>query len=362
MADAFADRLESSHETLVDNLEDQAGARMDVPPERRFVGFDAYQQVLDSGVDVVILTAPPHFRPAHIRASLDAGAHIFCEKPMAVDGPGVRSVLESAARAKEIQRALVAGFCWRYNLRHRALYERVLDGGVGEVQAVYNTYNASPLGTHERRPEWTEMDFQMRNWQHFNWLGGDSIVEQACHSLDKMAWAFGDVPPLSCTAVGGRQARFGEERGDVFDHFSVTYDYAGGARGFHMSRQLANCSTDNSDYIYGTGGLATVKGWSDGHTIEGPNPWKYAGPGNDMYQQEHDEMFASIRRGEPINDGEWMARSTLLAIMGREAAYTGQTISWEQALNSEHRLGPERYAFGEAPAVAVAIPGRTKFA
>jgi myo-inositol 2-dehydrogenase/D-chiro-inositol 1-dehydrogenase len=362
MADVFEDRLTSSHISLTAALKDQASARMDVPESRRFVGFDAYRQVLASGVDVVLLTTPPHFRPEHIRAAVEAGVHIFCEKPMAVDGPGVRSVVASVQRARAAGLALASGFCWRKNLRHRALFERVLDGAVGKLQAVYTTYNATPLSTQKRQAQWSEMEFQLRNWQHMNWLSGDHITEQACHSLDKMGWAFGDVAPLSCTAVGGRQARTGEATGNIYDHFGVTYDYADGARGFHMCRQIANCANDNSDYIYGTDGMATVHGWTNVHTVIGKHPWSYDGPGNDMYQTEHDELFASIRAGKPVDDGDWMAKSTLLAIMGRMAAYTGQTISWEQALASEERLGPVVYDFGDLPLAAVPVPGRTKFA
>ncbi|MDG2149650.1 MAG: Gfo/Idh/MocA family oxidoreductase [Planctomycetota bacterium] len=361
MGDVFADRLDSSYNHLQSSLGDTAQARMDVPEDRRFVGFDAYQKVIDSGVDVVVLTTPPHFRPEHIRAALAADKHVFCEKPMAVDAPGVRSVMASAREAKQKNLALVSGFCWRKHYRYRSLYERILEGGMGDLQVVYSTYNASPLGTKPRQPGWSEMEFQLRNWQHMNWLGGDSLVEQACHSLDKMGWAFGDIQPLSCTAVGGRQARFGEERGDIFDHFAVTYDYPEGKRGFHMSRQMANCSTDNSDFAYGTKGRMTARPWADLFIIEGESPWESDAPGNDMYQTEHNEMFASIRAGNPVNDGDFMTGSTMLSVMGRLASYTGQTVTWEQAMASTDRLGPEIYAFGsDVPEIIVPIPGRTR--
>ena len=161
--------------------------------------------------------------------------------------------------------------------------------------------------------------------------------------------------------VAGRQARFGEERGDIFDHFGVTFDYPNGARGFHMSRQMANCSTDNSDFAYGTKGRLTAKPWAGVFIIEGENAWETDVPGNDMYQTEHDEMFASIRAGEPINDGHFMANSTMLSVMARLASYTGQTVSWEQAMASTERLGPEDYAFGDdVPELIVPIPGRTR--
>ncbi len=361
MADVFADRLASSRATLQQELGAHAAARLQLAPDMAFTGFDAAARLIaTSGVDVIILATPPHFRPAHLRAAIDAGKHVFCEKPMAVDAPGVRSVLETVELARAKKLSLVAGFCWRYNVRHRELYRRVQDGAIGDIRAVYSTYNAVPLGTNPRQPGWSEMEFQLRNWQTFAWLSGDHIAEQAVHSLDKMAWTFGDVPPLSATAVGGNAARDYPERGDAFDHYAVAFDYPGGAKGFHMCRQIANCSNDNSDWIWGSKGDAKVEGWTPLHQITGPNAWSYEGEGNDMYQAEHDELFASIRRGEPINDGVWMARSTLLALMARMAAWTGQTVTWEQALNSKERLGPETYAFGDLPAPALRVPGRTQ--
>jgi predicted dehydrogenase len=362
MADAFADRLESSLTNLKSSLGEERAALADVDPEHRFVGFDAYRQVIDSGVDVVILATPPHFRPEHLRAAIEADKHVFTEKPVAVDGPGVRSVLETAALAKQKRLNLVSGFCWRYNVRHREFYKRIHEDALGELRSVYSTYNAGPLGVNKRRPEWSEMEFQMRNWQHFCWLAGDHIVEQAIHSLDKMAWTMQDAPPLSVTAIGGRQAREGEERGNIYDHFSATFEYEGGVKGLHMCRQIANCSNDNSDHVFGEKGTAHIDtgGWN--HRILTAEPWAYEGEGNDMYQQEHDELFAAIRKGEPMNDGVWMTHSTLLAIMARMSAYTGQTITWEQALNSTERLGPESCEWGDLELDPVPIPGRTQFA
>jgi myo-inositol 2-dehydrogenase/D-chiro-inositol 1-dehydrogenase len=360
-ADVFPERVEHALKVLEGELGDSAATRLAVPPEQRFSGFDAWRSVLASDVHVVLLATPPHFRPAHLAGAVAAGKHVFCEKPMAVDAPGVRSVLESVAAARAKRLALVAGFCWRYRAGHRALYARVHDGALGDLRAVYSTYNTSTLGRQPRKEGWSDMEYQLRNWQTHTWLAGDHLVEQAIHSLDKQAWAFGDVPPLSCTAVGGNAARDYAERGDAFDHFSVTFDYPGGAKAFHMCRQIDNCTNDNSDWLWGTQGDAFVEGWTPYYSIKGAHAWEYDGPDNDMYQQEHDELFASIRRGEPINDGEWMARSTMLAIMARMAAYTGQTLTWEQALASTQRLGPERLEFGPLPAPVLPVPGRTSF-
>ena len=360
MADVFPERIDSSLAALRQELGPDADARLQVAPEQRFTGFEGAARVTASDVHVVLLATPPHFRPAHLRAAIEAGKHVFTEKPMAVDVPGVRSVLETAGLARGKGLSLVAGFCWRYSAGHRELYGRVHDGALGDIRCVYSTYNAVPLGTHPRQPGWSDMEWQLRNWQTFTWLSGDHITEQAVHSLDKQAWTFGDVPPLSCTAIGGNAARDYPERGDAYDHFGVAFEYAHGARGLHMCRQMANTTTDNSDWIWGTRGDARV-GW-DEREIFGSQPWVYEGPGNDMYQQEHDELFASIRKGQPINDGVWMAHSTLLAIMARMAAYTGQAITWEQALASQQRLGPETYAFGPLAVGPLPVPGKTAFA
>jgi myo-inositol 2-dehydrogenase/D-chiro-inositol 1-dehydrogenase len=353
MGDVFADRLDSS----LSNLQQRHAERVRVPESRRFLGFDAYQQVIDSGVDVVILATPPHFRPEHLRAAVAAGKHIFSEKPMAVDAPGVRSVLETAAAADAKGVCLMSGFCWRYSLPERATYEQIHDGAIGDVVSVHTTYHTSPLGTRPRQDGWSEMEFQLRNWQHMTWLSGDHIVEQACHSIDKINWAMQGVMPTKVTALGGRLMRKGEERGDVYDHFSVIYEYDDGARCFHTCRQMPHCSNDNTDYIMGTKGNCYVNGWGPTHVIRGENRWRYRGPKKNMYQVEHDELFAAIRSGERINDGVFMANSSMMSIIGRMAAYSGQTIRWEDALNSTERLGPETYAFGDLPTPEVKMPG-----
>jgi predicted dehydrogenase len=359
MADVFPERIEESLSLLSQALGEEGSQALQCDEDHRFTGFDACARLLESGVDVVLLAAPPHFRPEHLAAAVEAGAHVFCEKPVAVDGPGVRRVLAAVEAAAAKKLSIVSGFCWRYNVRHRELFARLQDGAIGALRAVYTTYNTGPLAQHPRREGWSDMEWQLRNWQHFLWLAGDHIVEQAVHSLDKMAWAFGDKPPLEAVAIGGRQARTGPESGNIYDHFSATFDYPLGVKGFHMCRQIAGCSNDNSDFLFGEKGVATIRAFGD-LSIDGENPWRYEGEGNDMYQQEHDELFASIRAGKPIQDGIYMTRSTLLGIMAREAAYTGQTVTWEQALNGEERLGPQTYAFGECPVSAVPIPGRSR--
>lgn len=360
MGDVHEDRLQGSLETL----KKQAGAKVQVSPEKIFIGLDAYEKVINSGVDVVLLTTPPGFRPMHLKAAIAAGKHVFCEKPMAVDGPGVRSVLESAAEAKKKNLAIVAGFCWRYNYAERELMKRIHDGQIGDVLALQNHYLTGPIWVKPRQPGQTDLQYQLRNWYYYTWLSGDHIAEQAVHSIDKMNWAMKDEPPVSCVALGGRQQRTGPEYGHIYDHFAVIYQYKNGQRGYHFTRQQAGCHSDVSDHIMGSKGIARIKTFST-VDIVGDNPWRF--PANakrpDMYQVEHNELFASIRAGKPINDGEWMAKSTLLAVMGRMAAYTGQTITWEQALNSEESLMPEKLDWNmQLPTPPVAIPGQTKFA
>ncbi len=361
IADVFPERLDSCLEALTNSLGEERSGRIQVAPDRRYVGFDAYQRLIESDVDVVLLASPPHFRPAQIQAAAAAGKHVFAEKPWAVDAPGIRTVKEAIEVLRSKRRALVSGFCWRYNAPHRELWKRVHDGALGAIRSYYSTYNAWPLSTRPREPEWDDMTWQLKNWQHFLWLSGDHIVEQAVHSLDKMAWTLQDVPPEKCVAVGGRQARSLPEHGNVYDHFSVTWQYPGEVQAFHMARQIADTAADNSDWIHGEKGVATIRAGAGIYEISGENEWFWEGEGNDMYQQEHDELFASIRAGKPKDDGDWALKSCMLAIMGRMAAYTGQEITWEQALASEDRIGPTEYAFGPLEYRPVPIPGKTKF-
>jgi myo-inositol 2-dehydrogenase / D-chiro-inositol 1-dehydrogenase len=354
IADAFADRLESS----LSNLKAEQGSKIDIADDHKFVGFDAYKQLLATDVDVVLLATPPHFRPIHFKAAIDAGKHTFVEKPVAVDAPGVRSVLATAEAAKAKNLVVVSGLCYRYDLPKRELVKRVHDGAIGDVRAMHVSYNTGTLWHHDRQPSWSEMEYQLRNWLYFTWLSGDFNVEQHVHSLDKAAWIMGDEPPVRATGLGGRQVRTGEEWGHIYDHMAVIYEYANGTRLFSNCRQMGGCSVDVSDHLLGTKGSAEMMS----ATIDGETPWKYSGAKPNMYDQEHKELFASIRSGSPINNGLYMARSTMLGIMGRMACYTGQTLTWDQCLNSKEDLSPASYTWGDAPKAAIAKPGLTQFA
>jgi len=360
MADVFEDKLKDSLEAL----RKQAPDKVKVEPDHCFVGLDAYQKLIDSGVDVVLLTTPPGFRPIHLKAAVAAGKHIFCEKPVATDAPGVRSVLESVKEAKRKNLALVAGFCWRYNLAERALFGRINEGAIGAVRAVYATYytgGVKPIPPASERPaSMGDLEWQLRHWYNFNWLSGDSYVEQAVHAVDWMLWAMKDQLPEKAVAVGGRQIP--APGGNIFDHFEVNYEFADGARGFLGSRQQAGCATDNTATIFGTQGDGRELGFAGMPFIRGEKAWTYKGPRPNMYQVEHNEMFASIRSGQPINDGVRMAQTTMTAIMGRMAAYTGQEITWDMAMNSQEALVPAQIDWKiPVPVPSWAMPGKTKF-
>lgn len=360
MGDAFPEALQSSLKSL--QGEKELADKVKVAPDHCFVGLDAYQKVIASGVDVVLLASPPGFRPVHLKAAVEAGKHIFCEKPVATDSPGVRSVLASAKLAKEKSLSLVTGFCWRYEGARREFYKRIHDGAIGDLRAVYATYytgQVKPMPPASARPkDMGDLEWQLRNWYNFTWLSGDGLVEQAVHSVDKIAWAMKDVAPLKAVAVGGRQTP--NHEGNIFDHMFVTYEYPDDVRAFLGQRQISNCANENSDYLMGAAGFGKIPGWQ-APIIRGKENWKYRGPNTDMYQQEHNELFASIRAGAAHNDGEWMARSTLLALMGRMAAYTGQEVTWEDALNSKDRLVPETLDWNmKLPVAPMAIPGFTK--
>ncbi len=359
MADAFQDRLNTSLKSLnkIEGLE----SKIDVPPERQFVGFDAYKQVLESDVDVVLLTTPPHFRPLHLRAAIAAGKHVFAEKPCAVDATGVHSVLRSCEEAKKKNLAVVSGLCLRYHYPYREAVHRIQDGVIGEVRTLLANDYRGPIWVKPRQPEWTDMHWQMQNWYYFTWLSGDFNVEQHVHNLDLCAWAMSDQYPIKAIGMGGREVRKGIDYGNIFDHHSVVYEYANGARLISNTRQIEGCKSDISVTVLGSTGTAHLTERRNGVRISAKNDWNYSGEEKNLYQVEHDELFASIRAGKPINNGEYMAKSTLLAIMGRMATYTGQEITWDMAWNSKEDLSPPRYEWGEITTPEVAVPGVTRY-
>jgi predicted dehydrogenase len=354
LGDVFPDRVQYCLTSL--NNDGQIAGRIAVTPDTCFSGFDAYKRVIPL-CDVVLLATPPHFRPAHLEAAVDAGKHVFCEKPVAVDGPGCRRVLEAARKAKEKNLALVSGLCYRYERAKQEAMKRVHEGAIGDILALRCNYNSKGLWFKKHDPAWSDMEWQIRNWLYFTWLSGDHIVEQHIHSLDKMAWAVSDQDPVSAVGLGGRQVRTGPEYGHIFDHHAVDYEFPNGVHLSAYCRQQDGTYTETSDFVVGSKGTLDVMN----HIITGVSPWRTPRKNlkDDMYQNEHDALFASIRAGKPINNGDYMTRSTRLAIMGRMATYTGQKITWDQVVNSGEDLSPAKYEWGPLAVPPVAIPGKT---
>lgn len=358
MADMFEDQLQNSRRNIKNQAEAaEMGEKFAVTDDHCFTGFDAYQKVMESDVDVVLLCSPPHFRPQHLEAAIAANKHVFCEKPVAVDGPGVRRVLETVRQAKEKNLAIVSGLCWRYDLGVRETVNRIKDGAIGDMVAIHTNYLAGTLWHRGRKPEWSEMEYQLRNWLYFTWLSGDHICEQHVHSLDKAVWLMNDELPARCFGLGGRQVRVEEPWGNIYDHHAVCYEYPNGLKVFAYTRQMGNCWNEVEDFVYGTQGTAKLLD----HSITGKENWKYSGPLPSMYDVEHQELFAGLRAGKIINNGVYMAHSTLVAIMGRMACYTGELIESSKALNSMEDLTPPHYALGEVKVPEVPMPGRTRF-
>lgn len=356
LADAFQPRLEGCLSRL---QKSKVGAQVKVQPDRCFVGFDGYQNVIDADVDVVLLATPPHFRPLHLKACVDAGKHVFAEKPVAVDAPGVRSVLATAAEAKKKNLSIVSGLCWRYETGMQEMVQRLHDGAVGDIVALESMRYLGGVGKlAPRKPEWSDMEYHMQNWYYFTWLSGDFIVEQFVHELDKQSWVMANKYPISCTATGGRQTRIGEQYGHVYDHFSCVFEYDNGVKYYATTRHQRGCSNPFYDLVLGTKGRANLMKYQ----IEGEQAWRGPRKRTEMHQLEHNAMYAALRRGDIINNGRYMAHSTMLGIMGRMSAYTGQTLSWEQALNSQEDLSPPRYDWSvPLPDPPIAMPGSTKF-
>ncbi len=362
MADLFRDQLDKSYTMLHDGAEarydrvafDGLAAQMDVPEERKFVGFDAYQKLLASGVDMVILACPPGFRPRHFQAAVKAGKHVFMEKPVAVDPAGIRTVMAAAKEAERKGLCVVAGTQRRHQNHYIEIMKRVHDGAIGEIRAAQVYWNGSGGSlTRQKPPGMSDMEWQVRNWYYFCWTCGDHIVEQHVHNIDIMHWAM-QGPPQFIMGMGGREVRRG---GNIWDHFAVEFEYPDGVRVLSMCRHHSGCTDRVSEHIVGTKGTVYI----DGSTgwIRGENPYEPPASPN-PYVQEHADWIGAIRAGEPINEGVQVAESTMAAIAGRMSAYTGRAMKWSWALNqSKLDLSPPKYEFGPLPVGPVAVPGQT---
>ena len=354
VADAFQDRVDVCLKSLGRNS--VAKDRLNVVADHQFTGFDCAKNLVQTDVDVVILATPPYFRPSQLRAAVEAGKHVFCEKPVAVDAPGVRHVEESCKMAAEMGKSVVSGLCWRYDDGVRATMEQLLGGTIGDILSIQENYLTGTLWHRGENPEWSEMEYQMRNWLYYNWLSGDHIAEQHIHSLDKAVWLMGDQAPSVAYGSGGRLVRTQPKWGNVYDHFSTCYEWDNGVKAYSYCRQMAGCFNDVEDYVVGTEGTARVLK----HEIldrKGNVVWKYDQKKPSMYDIEHIHLFNSIRQGQPINNGDYMCKSTLMALMGRDASYTGKKIKWDEFHASDDKLGPENWAWGDYQPREVAKPG-----
>lgn len=350
MGDVFPDRLASSRTRLIEKF----GKAIEVTPDRSFTGLDAYQKVIASDANYIILATPPGFRPAHLAAAVSAGKNIFTEKPVAVDGPGIRAVLEvyETARAKGL--GIATGTQRRHQTGYIETMKRLHDGAIGDIVSARCYWNQGFLWKKDREPAWSDAEWQLRNWLYFTWLSGDHIVEQHVHNIDAVNWAM-QAHPVRANGMGGRQVRTGPDYGHIFDHFAIDYEYANGATLASQCRQIEGCDKSVSEALIGTRGSSQV----DKYTIAGPRPWKFEAQDNRPYVQEHTDFIASLRAGQPYNELKTTAESTLTAIMGRMSAYTGKVVTWEQALNSKEQLMPAGLTLGPLPTPPVPVPGQT---
>ena len=364
MADLFEDKIERSLTALREKEEDRPD-RIDVTPERRFVGFDAYQKAIDSGVDVVILTTQPHFRPIHFEYAVQQGKHVFMEKPVATDVPGIRRVLEAAKLAKQRNLKVGVGFQRHHDPRYVETVQRLRDGAIGDIRCMHCCWNSS--GARQpfvREAGMTEMYYQLRSAYYFTWLSGDHIVEQHVHNVDICNWIKG-TQPVTAQGQGGRQVRIGPLVGDIFDHHFVEYTYADGTKMFSQCRHIPGCWNAVAEHAIGAKGKANVGG---GRIEVGDDLWTCRSPKENPYQVEHDVLFDAIRNDRPHNEADYGATTTMTAILGRMASYSGQVVDWDKAIQSDISLAPDRYAWDGTPSVLpgedglypCAIPGVTK--
>jgi myo-inositol 2-dehydrogenase / D-chiro-inositol 1-dehydrogenase len=344
LGDLFEDQLAKCRTSL------KAAREVEVADENCFVGFDSYRNVLDQDLDVILLATPPYFRPAHVTAAVDAGVHIFQEKPVAVDPVGCRIMMEATEKARETNICMVSGTALRYGKDYIETHKRVQAGMIGDIISAKAIRNGGSLWWIERKPEWSDMEYMIRNWGNFTWLSGDHIVEQHIHHLDLINWHVGKNP-VKAYGYGGRQQR---QSGDQYDYFSIVYEYEQGLTAIGSTRQISGTDSGRREFLYGTEGYAHCRGSIYSH--DGELMWEYPYPDendpdptwrvNNPFVQEHIELIAAIRTGGYINDSELQVNSTRMAIMGRMAAYTGREITWDEILTSDMRLGPEADTLG----------------
>ena len=352
LADLFPDRLMRARDQL-------GKLGVQIPQARTFTGFDAYKELLAvPDVNYVILATPPHFRPQHLMAAVQAGKHVFMEKPCAVDVPGVRLVLEAGALASQKGFGIAAGTQRRHDRGYQETIARVRDGAIGDIIYAKCYWNGGQIWVIDCEPGWTDMEWQLRNWNYFTWLSGDHIVEQHVHNLDVMNWVLGAHPVRAASGLGGRQVRTGDRHGHIFDHFAVEFEYPNGVTVFSQCRQINGCQNLVSEHIVGSLGTSNCANRIDPRQGE---KWRFRGQAVNPYRLTHEDLITSILAGKPINEAQAIAESTMTGILGREAVYSGQAISWEKAMQSETRLGPAEYVMASYAIPPVAMPGQYRF-
>jgi myo-inositol 2-dehydrogenase/D-chiro-inositol 1-dehydrogenase len=353
LADCFRDRVESCRETL---REDEG---VEVADEFCFDGFDAYERLLETEIDLVLMATPPYFRPEHFEACVDARKHVFMEKPVAVDPVGARSVMASARTADGLGLCVVTGTQRRHQANYLEAFRRVTRGAIGDTVSACCYWNGRVPWWRERQAGWTDMEYMVRDWVNWTWLSGDHIVEQHVHNLDAISWFLGDAHPEKAVGFGGRWRR---PSGDQYDHFSIDFTFENDVHVHSMCRQIAGCANNVSEFVRGTKGYTNCadKIWRPDGTLSWEYPYELDEEGEKVhprpYRQEHVDLVTAIRTNTPVNEANRTAVSTLIAIMGRISCYTGQEVTWDEMMESGLKLGPERVALGPSDLVRNVAP------
>ncbi len=332
MGDVFEDRLQTSLRTIKSKHSD----KFKVADDRQFVGFDSYEKVLQTDVDLVILATPPGFRPLHFEAAVNAGKHVFMEKPVATDAPGVRRVLAANEEAKKKNLAVAVGLQRHHEKKYQLTIEKIHEGLIGDVILSRAYWNGRTPWVKNRQQGQSEFEYQMRNWYYFTWICGDHIVEQHIHNLDVINWVMQGYP-IDAQGQGGCEVRKGPDYGETFDHHFVEFTYEGGSKMFSQCRHIPNCWNSVAEHVHGTKGTADVSGGKL-YDLKGKLLHDFGGAGGNGHQEEHHDLFALLRKGEMPNEGEYGAKSTMTAILGRLATYSGKKIGWDEAINSKIEL------------------------
>lgn len=367
MADIFLDRIRRARDVVRAELgRDGRADQVQVPDDHCFTGFDAYRRVIELS-DVVLIANAAKFHPLHMLAAVEAGKHVFVEKPHAIDPYGLRMLERAVALGRKKRLCMVSGLHSRYHTGYRETIQRIHDGAIGRIVALEENFLRAPYGILERPPGLSELQWQCYVQYRFRWLSGDDVVQSLVHNLDRASWILREAAPVKCHGLGGRSTMIEARYGDVFDHHAVVYEMADGVKIYAFCRTTTGCYDENSSIVYGTEGRANILACR----ITGARPWRWEGQ-CDPYQEEHNQLFAAIRAGRVLDNGEYMIRSTQIAVMGQLSCYTGQEITWEQvqASNFFYPPRPEDCRDDMEPPTQpgpdgtypVPQPGRTRFA